>query len=900
MILAAFCASNLNDTDNDFRVEAVPFRRERKLKMKPHRIWLILLALFLQLFANSFIYAAETQRDKLVAAYIFRIAEHIQWANEAKIERYRIHIIDDRRDLANYLKDNLRSKQLHGKPLAVTRSGMSKAPADAHLIFISNNKADSYPSVFQQTEGSNVLLISEGLADKRQVMINLAKSSRDQIRFELNKANVLNQNLGIKPDIILLGGTEIDVAQLYREGQQALQQQQKQLAELQHDIEIIGADKRALAQTLAAQRKEVQQLQRMTGEQEKELTIQARQLRTSSDELRIQKTRLKTQEKIINKQENLIREQTERFDDLQRQIQVQEKNIKRQAESLKEREAQLTKQNQEIEKRTAILDGQQQRIAQQDALIETQQATIGRQSVAVSELGDVVSSQKQTLYLLAATVAMALMLVILTLQGYRSKKKSNIRLAQAQKEAEAANEAKSNFLANMSHELRTPLNAILGYSQILAANDELPETSAKQLAIVNRSGEHLLAMINDVLDISKIEAGRIELEAVSFDLPQVLAEVSEMLRVRAQAANLSFIVDTEPDMVRFVHGDMRKLRQILINLLGNAVKFTSAGGVSLRAKTQPMAGDPARLTLRLNIEDSGPGIAEAQLASIFEPFVQVAQNYGDAKGTGLGLSITKSFVEQMGGEINVESTLGKGTRFRIKLPLERVSSAAGVPKIERSRHVRRLAPEQPVQRILVVDDDRENLLLLKGLLHDVGFEVGVARNGEEAVARFREWTPHLIWMDIRMPVMDGFEATRQIRQSPGGEAVKILALTASVFKEHRKDILDAGCDEVMYKPFVIQEIFAAMSQQLGVNYIYGNEQIHPVALPTELTQEQLATLTPDLQDRLGEAARRLDIDGTATVIEQVRSIDEGAADGLQALVEGYRFGRIVSLLDKET
>jgi len=868
--------------------------------MKQFRIWPLLVVICLQFFANSLIYASETQHSKLAAAYIFRIAEHIQWADESKVESYRIHIIDDRRDLANYLNDNLRNKKLHGKPLTVTRSSKSTVPNNAHLVFISEEKADSYPAIFQQAEGNNILLISDGLLDKRQVMINLVTSENNQIRFEINKANVLNQNLGIKPDIILLGGSEIDVAQLYREGQQELQQQQKQLAALQHDIKKIGADKHKLTQTLAAQKREVQQLQKMTGDQEKKLSFQTRQLKVSKDELQLQENRLQQQQQTILKQEHSIGAQTQKFDILQKQTRAQEEQIKNQAASLQQREAQLNKQNQEIEKRTVILDAQQQRIGQQSALIEIQQATIGQQDIAVSELGDVVSSQKQTLYLLAATAVMALMLVILSFQGYRSKRKSNIQLAQAQKEAEAANKAKSSFLANMSHELRTPLNAILGYSQLLAANNELPETSAKQLAIVNRSGEHLLAMINDVLDLAKIEAGRVELELVPFDLPQVLTEIGEMLRVRAQADNLSFILDTAPDLERYVHGDMRKLRQILINLLGNAVKFTTEGGVSLRVQTQAIASDPAKVMLLLKVEDSGSGIAQDQLESIFEPFVQATQASGNTKGTGLGLSITKSFIEQMGGEISVQSTLGKGTQFRIRLPLERVTSATDVPKLEPSQRVRALVPGQPVHRILVVDDDRENLLLLKGLLADVGFEVNEASNGAEALTLFQEWIPHLIWMDIRMPVMDGIEATRQIRQLPGGKAVKILALTASVFKEHRKDILDAGCDGVMYKPYVIQEIYAAMAQQLDINYVYDMEkQQHSAAPTTRLTQEQLATLPAELQNKLVEAACRLDIDATTKVIAQVRNIDEEVANDLRALVESYRFGRIVSLLDME-
>jgi PAS domain S-box-containing protein len=489
---------------------------------------------------------------------------------------------------------------------------------------------------------------------------------------------------------------------------------------------------------------------------------------------------------------------------------------------------------------------------------------------------------------------------VVSLHDITEQKETEKALKRAKEMAEAANKAKSIFLANMSHELRTPLNAILGFSEMLGRDPEVTMEQREKINNINRSGEYLLSMINDVLDLSKIEAGRTELEPEAFDLPALLQDIGHMFEIRAESAHLRFDLETDTQLPPFIKADPGKLRQILINLLANAVKFTRQGGFSLRACPLPTAGEPNLVTLQLEVKDSGCGIAEGQLQRIFEPFVQVGHSPTSAKGTGLGLAITRSFVELMGGQIGVESKLGEGSLFRVELPVALAEAAEATVAAEARPAVLGLAQGQPEWRILVVEDNPDNRLLLTSLLRQTGFRVREAVDGQEAISLFEQWRPHFIWMDIRMPVMDGYEATSRIRELPGGDAVKIVALTASAFKEQHKKIMKAGCDDVVHKPFQINELFDVMARLLGVKYVY-EEKKEAIAAepPATLTRKQLLNLPPELRQALHETAILLDDKHVVEVIEQIEEIDSGIATALRQLTENFAFDQILRLLEED-
>lgn len=470
----------------------------------------------------------------------------------------------------------------------------------------------------------------------------------------------------------------------------------------------------------------------------------------------------------------------------------------------------------------------------------------------------------------------------------------------ARNAAETANRAKSVFLANMSHELRTPLNAILGFSNLMLTESGVNEAQRNYLQIINRSGNHLLTLINDVLDMAKIEAGKTQLEIAPFNLGAMVRDVTDMMNIRAEEKGLRLLLDQSSSFPAFIHGDEPRLRQILINLLSNAIKFTQQGGVTLRLGTRANAG----IHLLIEVEDSGPGITAEEQKMLFQPFVQLGKQAADNTGSGLGLVITRQFVELMGGKISVDSTPGKGSTFRVDLPAE-PAQADEVEKVQNlaGAVVLGLAPGQPDFRVLIVEDQMENQLLLKRLIVDVGLQAKVASNGKEGVALFQSWQPHLILMDRRMPGMDGIEATRAIRDLPGGKEVKIVAVTASAFKEQQNEMLEAGMDDFVRKPYRFHEIYDCLTRQLGVRFLYaktnGEEDSSPHVI---LTAAMLDVLPMTLREELRTALNSLDSNRILGAIAQVEPIDPTLFKLLTRIAEEFDYPAILKALggqDKE-
>lgn len=461
-------------------------------------------------------------------------------------------------------------------------------------------------------------------------------------------------------------------------------------------------------------------------------------------------------------------------------------------------------------------------------------------------------------------------------------------LVEARDQAEQANRAKSVFLANMSHELRTPLNAILGFSNLLRGKSA-SEEQRRDLDIINRSGEHLLTLINDVLDLARIEAGRDSLEITTCDLNAVVRDVTDMMSVRAAEKHLALHVVESGEFPGFVYTDAARLREVLINLLGNAVKYTEKGSITLRIGSRN-AGTEDHCLLWLEVEDTGIGIAASDQERIFQPFEQAAE-VGRQRGTGLGLAITRRVVELMDGSIELSSAPGGGSCFRVEIPVKPAEEFEAKPV--GYEQVFGLEPGQSDYRVLIVEDEPENWMVLQRLLENAGFQVRVAENGKTAVEGFREWRPQFIWMDLRMPLMDGIETTKRIRALDGGEEVRIAAVTASGLESHRSEVLAAGVDDYVRKPYRPQEIFDCMRRLLGVRYRHADTVPEREDRMQALNAEAVGQLPAPLRMKLRSALVTLDASQISEVVREVGEQDAALGFAMARYAEKFAYSPIL-------
>ena len=516
------------------------------------------------------------------------------------------------------------------------------------------------------------------------------------------------------------------------------------------------------------------------------------------------------------------------------------------------------------------------------------------------------------------------------------KMKARIRnmiqyLKDRQAVAESANKAKSTFLANMSHELRTPLNGILGYAQILKQNPDLTPKQSEGVGVILRSGEHLLSLINDILDLSKVEAGRMELHPVDFSLYDLLDNLSRIIELRARQKKIAFKLIRSESLPDVVHGDDSRLRQILMNLLSNAVKFTDNGEVVMIAR---MRGDK----VHLEVADTGPGIPMEHLEAIFSPFQQVGRVDRMTEGTGLGLAISRKLTQMLGGELKVKSEVGKGSRFYFDIHLPEVTDASLMPqgdttmfwmgtaskdtgKLEAARNAAKdqhliIGYEGPRLKVMVVDDKTENRNILKELLTPLGFEVFEADDGEEAVRLFDKEKPGLVLMDLRMPRCDGYEATRRIRALDDGKEPVIITVSASAFASNRQDSLDAGATDFIPKPVRRSLLLETIHQHFGIQWVmkpagkkvpqndtdtHSEHDGHTQSESNRLPHGSICSGCIAYIDQMSELARRGNLKAIDTKLnEMVEALPQMSSfeSSLRPLVRGFKIKEINQMLQE--
>ncbi|MDS4015410.1 MAG: MASE3 domain-containing protein [Candidatus Accumulibacter sp.] len=470
--------------------------------------------------------------------------------------------------------------------------------------------------------------------------------------------------------------------------------------------------------------------------------------------------------------------------------------------------------------------------------------------------------------------------------------RKRMELALHEKEAaETANRAKSAFLSSVSHELRTPLNAILGFADLLRRNTGLSGDQRGQIEVIHRSGAQLLRLINDILDISRIEAGRVQLTMAPFDLTAMIDSLVATHSQVASAKGLQFHLQRSPDVPRYIRSAETRLRQTLAKLLDNAIKYTGQGSVTLRLSASP---DPVGSRLRIEVADTGTGIAADDQALVFDAFVQAGAS-SSQQGTGLGLAITRKLVELMGGQIGVVSQPGQGSCFAIELPVAIADRSEVTDTPEAASQVLGLAPEQPEWRILISAEQPETDLSLGRLLQEAGFQVHTTTHGAETLERCRQWRPHLICLDRAQPLHDGRSSIRRIRALPGGAQLKIVALASSPLAGQRAQMLAAGIDEVLHRPFRPDEIFACLERLLGARFLRW-QAVPMAATITPPSPAALATLPEALRSELADALLRLDTGRINALIRQVGERDAQLGQVLRSHADDFDFGWIEAAL----
>ncbi|NJL20041.1 MAG: response regulator [Leptolyngbyaceae cyanobacterium SM1_3_5] len=516
----------------------------------------------------------------------------------------------------------------------------------------------------------------------------------------------------------------------------------------------------------------------------------------------------------------------------------------------------------------------------------------------------------------AASTAQPLDGFLLLLEDISDRKQVELQLQQAKDAADFANRAKSEFLAHMSHELRTPLNAILGFTQLLLMDRSVLIDQREHLDIINTSGQHLLSLINDVLEMSKIEAGRLKLNITSFDLMELLDRLEAMLHLKAESKQLQLQFELGTHLPHFVTADEGKLRQVLLNLLGNAIKFTEAGHVVLCVEASQGVGageqgfrrpfesslpnPQSPITLHFTIADTGIGISPDEIDRLFQPFSQTRSGQQAQEGTGLGLAISQRFVQLMGGEITVRSVVGCGSVFQFTILVQSAAIEADLSSVSaQPRSILSLAANQPAYRLLVVEDQAENRQYLFGLLKTIGFEVQQADSGEVAIALWRQWQPHVILMDMRLPGISGYETTRQIKTSTQGQVPIIIAVSGEAFEEDQAAMRAAGCDDVVRKPVQTEILLAKLGQYLGVDYKYDEDEkpVDPPSIaPAEAIHRDLAAMPADWLAQLREAAQGCRDRQVLELIQQIPAENVVLAETLTAFAVDYRFSDIFDLI----
>jgi signal transduction histidine kinase/DNA-binding response OmpR family regulator len=844
------------------------------------KVFFVLIISFSSLFLSSAFAdnGLKKSRNEVVSAYIYLLSKNTIWRNEQDLKAFKIYILSNDKELYNVLKKLTKTLMLKHKPIKLLYSSKldNKYLRESQVLFVSADKKEQLGAIYKKIANREILLISDNARDIHASMINLYEDEKYRINIEINLKNIHEHHLEVNQKIILTGGSRVGVSKLYKSSLEMIKEQEEKFSKYQHLNENLKRE-------LEDKNKKILNLQNDIDKKQKEY-------KNTLLLIKEKEKQIAQKEQSISQKEKKLNELQENYKSIKEKLQEQELYLKRKTDEVNKAQRDIEHYSMVLQQKLQKIDKLDQKIAQQEKMIQE-----GRHLREIQ--ADKIDKQQFVLFLFTL---IALILILFMFSIYINKKRLeelNQKLHQAKDEAEYANRSKSVFLANMSHELRTPLNAILGFSELLLEDDKLAKSYKKTIDIIYNSGSFLLTLINDILDIAKIESGKISVQKDPINVKYIIEDVVTLLKSRAESKSLNLIANYGTDIEKCIMVDAKKIRQILMNLITNAIKYSSKGTIKIVAEITSEK-------LEISVRDEGSGIAKEDIANIFEPFVQVG-NASSETGSGLGLTISKQFIEAMGGSISVISELNQGSTFFISIPYSECDANTKVKKegSQLTKKVIGISPDSKRLKVLIVEDKENNILLLQKVLEVLQFDIAVARNGEEAVELFGSFSPDLIWMDRRMPKMDGEEATRLIRSMPGGKDVVIIALTASATSEDRKRLQEVGVNDYMVKPYKFQEIYRLIEKYFDVKYIYKSQEENSYKQSKEnysydSLKREIATLEPTLQEELYKSAILLNEDDMQEVLQKIALVNEKLVQIVRSVIKSLNYAAILKAINE--